>query len=98
MAKLPYRRRAKSPDGTMPLVEHLYELRNRLGIALLAVMITTIVGYIWYDANFFGGPSLGALLKEPYCSLPASSRAVFIVPRRRSSDESRIPPAGTRNK
>jgi sec-independent protein translocase protein TatC len=77
MAKLPYRRRAKSPDGTMPLVEHLYELRNRLGIALLAVMITTIVGYIWYDANFFGGPSLGALLKEPYCSLPASSRAVF---------------------
>ncbi|WP_344412384.1 twin-arginine translocase subunit TatC [Pseudonocardia ailaonensis] len=61
----------------MPLVEHLYELRNRLGIALIAIVVTTIVGYIWYDANFFGAPSLGQLLKEPYCSLPASSRAVF---------------------
>ena len=77
MVKLPGRRRVKNPDGAMPLVEHLYELRNRLGIALLAVLVTTVVGYIWYEANFFGGPSLGTLLKEPYCSLPASSRAVF---------------------
>jgi sec-independent protein translocase protein TatC len=61
----------------MTLVEHLYELRNRLAIAVVAIAITTIVGYIWFEANFFGWPSLGELLKQPYCSLPASSRAVF---------------------
>ncbi|WP_255691630.1 twin-arginine translocase subunit TatC [Pseudonocardia terrae] len=61
----------------MTLVEHLYELRNRLGISLLAIALTTIVGYIWFEVGFFGAPSLGELLKQPYCSLPASSRAVF---------------------
>jgi sec-independent protein translocase protein TatC len=77
VVKLSLRRSPKNPDGTMTLVEHLYELRNRLGIALLAIALTTVVGYIWFEVGFFGGPSLGALLKEPYCSLPASSRAVF---------------------
>ncbi|MCW0215507.1 MAG: twin-arginine translocase subunit TatC [Pseudonocardia sp.] len=71
------RRRPKSPDGTMTLIEHLYELRNRLGIALLAIAVTTVVGYIWFEADFFGWPSLGTLLKEPYCSLPGGSRAQF---------------------
>ncbi len=76
MPSLP-RRRAKSPDGTMSLVEHLYELRNRLAISMVAILLTTVIGYIWFEVGFFGGPSLGVLLKEPYCSLPASSRAVF---------------------
>ncbi|MCU1661085.1 MAG: Sec-independent protein translocase, TatC subunit [Pseudonocardia sp.] len=61
----------------MSLVEHLYELRNRLTIALIAIAITTIIGYIWYGTSFFGMPSLGDLLKEPYCSIPASSRGQF---------------------
>ncbi|WP_344411802.1 twin-arginine translocase subunit TatC [Pseudonocardia ailaonensis] len=60
----------------MSLIDHLYELRNRLAVAAVAVVITTIVGYIWFEVGFFGAPSLGVLLKEPYCSLPAGSRAV----------------------
>lgn len=76
MPSLP-RRRVRSPDGTMSLVEHLYELRNRLAISMVAIFLTTVIGYIWFEVGFFGGPSLGVLLKEPYCSLPASSRAVF---------------------
>lgn len=61
----------------MTLIEHLYELRSRLTVALVAIALTTIIGYIWFEVGFFGGPSLGALLKEPYCSLPASARAQF---------------------
>ncbi|GAA5117210.1 twin-arginine translocase subunit TatC [Pseudonocardia adelaidensis] len=80
MAGFPLRRgdkRPKSPDGTMSLVEHLYELRNRITIALVAIVITTIFGYIWFAVPIYTLPSLGDVLKAPYCALPASSRAVF---------------------
>jgi sec-independent protein translocase protein TatC len=61
----------------MTLIEHLYELRNRLGIALVAIAITTVFGYIWFGVGMFGTQSLGEILKAPYCSIPASSRATF---------------------
>ena len=61
----------------MPLVEHLYELRNRLTVALIAIAVTTVFGFIWYEASFFGMQSLGELLKEPYCSIPDTSRGQF---------------------
>jgi sec-independent protein translocase protein TatC len=73
------RSRAANPDGTMSLVDHLYELRNRLTIALIAIGVLTVVGYIWYDVGPFGTQSLGKLLTGPYCSIPATSRGVFTV-------------------
>ncbi|MFC4942379.1 twin-arginine translocase subunit TatC [Pseudonocardia sp. GCM10023141] len=71
------RRRRGNPDGTMSLIDHLYELRNRLAIALIGIAVTTVVGYVWFATPLFGAPSLGDLLKQPYCSIPAGSRAVF---------------------
>jgi sec-independent protein translocase protein TatC len=71
------RRRRVAPDGSMALVEHLYELRNRLTVALAAVAVTTIFGYIWFEVPMFGAPGLGELLKQPYCSLPVGARAVL---------------------
>jgi len=70
-------KRPKSPDGTMTLVEHLFELRNRLAIAMVAIVVTTIFGFIWFETPLFGLNSLGEILKGPYCSIPAASRAVF---------------------
>ncbi|GAA4195559.1 twin-arginine translocase subunit TatC [Microbispora amethystogenes] len=52
-----------SEDGRMTLMEHLRELRNRLVKAILAVVVGTAVGFIYFDPiwNF---------LKQPYCRLP----------------------------
>lgn len=61
----------------MTLIEHIYELRNRLAVAIVAVGIMSVVGYIWYGTAFFAVPSLGDLLKGPYCALPASARPVL---------------------
>ncbi len=71
------RRRQRSADGMMSVIDHLYELRTRLAISLVAILLTTIVGYIWFDVALIGAHSLGDILKAPYCSIPASARAVF---------------------
>lgn len=40
---------AHGPGGTMPLMDHLRELRSRLVKAVLAVLVGTIVALVFYD-------------------------------------------------
>jgi sec-independent protein translocase protein TatC len=67
------------PDGTMSLMEHLYELRRRLFWAALGLVLGTIVGFVWYTVAIpsLHIPNLGDILTGPYCRVPESKRAVF---------------------
>ncbi|KAA5832125.1 twin-arginine translocase subunit TatC [Saccharopolyspora hirsuta] len=66
--------RRHNPDGTMTLVDHLYELRYRLGVALAAVVVGAIFGIWWFSHSAFGLPTLSDFLLEPYCQLPDTQR------------------------
>lgn len=68
------KKKKKSPTGEMSIVEHIKEFRRRLLIALAGILVGTIIGFIWYDFSFWQIPTLGELLRDPYCSLPAESR------------------------
>jgi sec-independent protein translocase protein TatC len=52
-----------SAEGRMPLMDHLRELRNRLVIALLGLVVGVIVGFIFFDP-------IWQFVSEPYCGLP----------------------------
>ncbi|MDK8659224.1 twin-arginine translocase subunit TatC [Corynebacterium sp. MSK204] len=72
-----FSRKPKNPTGEMTLVQHLQELRRRIIISLLALVIGAIIGFIWYQQAPFRIPPLGEILREPYCSLPEDKRANF---------------------
>jgi sec-independent protein translocase protein TatC len=71
------RSRRANPDGTMTLIEHLYELRYRLGLAAVGVVVGGILGFLWWSYQVGPIPSLGQLVTGPYCSLPTSTRVTF---------------------
>ena len=52
----------------MTLVAHLTELRNRIGKALIALLLATAVAFWWYEHG------LGEFIRAPYCGLPADLR------------------------
>jgi sec-independent protein translocase protein TatC len=68
------RSRRHNPDGTMTLRDHLYELKHRLGLALLALLIGCILGFLWFQWRVGSIPSLGSLMTGPYCQLPSPPR------------------------
>jgi len=70
------RKQAASVDGSMSLMEHLYELRRRLFFAVLGLLLGIIVGFVWF---YNGIPALniaklGDLLLRPYCDVPSPPR------------------------
>ncbi|WP_033287506.1 twin-arginine translocase subunit TatC [Amycolatopsis jejuensis] len=68
------RSRRANPDGTMTLIEHIYEFRRRLGWALFFVVVGGIFGFIWFEQRLGPIPSLGNIMTDPYCAIPASQR------------------------
>ncbi|WP_367138952.1 twin-arginine translocase subunit TatC [Saccharothrix sp. HUAS TT1] len=58
----------------MSLKDHLYELRRRLGWALLFISGGAIFGFIWWEWNIFGLPDLGDVVVDPYCAIPETQR------------------------
>jgi sec-independent protein translocase protein TatC len=58
----------RDPAATMSLVAHLTELRNRVALALLALLVATAVSFWWYEHG------LGDFIRAPYCGLPEDLR------------------------
>ncbi|MPY98948.1 MAG: twin-arginine translocase subunit TatC [Actinophytocola sp.] len=61
----------------MTLIEHVYEFRRRLSYALLAIIAGGIIGFIWFDSGVATFPSLGDLIRGPYCGLPSEMLVDF---------------------
>jgi sec-independent protein translocase protein TatC len=68
------RRRRRATGAEMALLEHLQELRRRLLVALAAMLVGTILGFIWYGVSVGPVPSLGEILRGPYCALDPDLR------------------------
>ena len=49
-----------TPDGAMPLAQHLRELRTRILISAAAFLVLSVVAFLFYD-------QILSWLREPYC-------------------------------
>ncbi len=49
------------PDGRMPLIDHLRELRNRLLKAALALVLVMVLGFVFFD-------QIWSFISHPFCS------------------------------
>jgi sec-independent protein translocase protein TatC len=49
------------PDGRMPLIDHLRELRNRLLKAALALVLVMVLGFVFFD-------QIWSFVSHPFCS------------------------------
>jgi sec-independent protein translocase protein TatC len=56
-----------NPDGSMPLMEHIRELRNRVFKVLLFATIGTLIGWYIY-------PHIWHFIEAPYCRLSLTSQ------------------------
>jgi sec-independent protein translocase protein TatC len=55
----------RASDGSMSLIDHVRELRSRLFIAAIGLVVGLIIGFFVANPVFH-------LLSEPYCQLPSS--------------------------
>jgi sec-independent protein translocase protein TatC len=55
----------RASDGSMSLIEHVRELRSRMFIAAIGLVVGLIIGFIVSKGVF-------NLLSKPYCTLPSS--------------------------
>jgi sec-independent protein translocase protein TatC len=61
-ARLPRVGRERDPEGRMPLMEHIRELRNRLIKATLGIIAGMVVGWLLYKPAF-------TFITGPYCRI-----------------------------
>ena len=72
---MPTRKARRPKDGRMPLVEHLYELRNRLAKSLLVIVIAMVLaGTVFYQDIF-------DFLREPYCRTSVAGKGCTLYVR-----------------
>lgn len=67
--RAPRRKRSENPEARMSVIDHLRELRRRLIVVLVILVVGGVVGWFLYD------PVL-AILKAPYCALDYHKRLV----------------------
>src|ERR671916_357960 len=79
MPLIPWRRRPRRTS--MTIVEHLDELRTRLVISLVAITLTSIVGFVFFDEifNLLLRPYRGALEQLPTPARPPGSLAGKLI-------------------
>jgi sec-independent protein translocase protein TatC len=64
---MPAARKRANPEGRMPLMEHIRELRSRLLKALLALGLGTVVGWFLFNPVW-------RFLERPYCKIQIHDR------------------------